>query len=122
MAMQRTLMVNDHAIRYQVIGEGSPVMLVHGFGEDQSVWENQVPVLQRHFRVILPDLPGSGESALTDDVSMEGMAKVLKAILDELAIESCIMVGHSMGGYVTLAFADLYHGSLRALGLFHSSS
>jgi pimeloyl-ACP methyl ester carboxylesterase len=122
MAMQRTLMVNDHAIRYQVIGEGSAVMLVHGFGEDHSVWENQVPVLQRHFRVILPDLPGSGESALTDDVSMEGMAKVLKAILDELAIESCIMVGHSMGGYVTLAFADLYPGFLQALGLFHSSA
>ena len=97
-------------------------MLVHGFGEDSRVWENQEAVLQQHFKLIIPDLPGSGKSALTEDVSMEGMARVLKEILDDLAIGSCIMIGHSMGGYITLAFAEKYPASLIAFGLFHSSA
>jgi pimeloyl-ACP methyl ester carboxylesterase len=122
MAMQRTLMVKDHAISYRVLGKGTPVMLVHGFGEDSRVWEKQEAVLQQHFKLIIPDLPGSGKSALTEDVSMEGMARVLKEILDDLAIRSCIMVGHSMGGYITLAFAEMYPVSLIAFGLFHSSA
>ncbi len=122
MAMQRTLMMNDHAISYRVLGKGTPVVLVHGFGEDSRVWENQEAVLQQHFKLIIPDLPGSGKSALTEDVSMEGMARVLKEILDDLAIRTCIMVGHSMGGYITLAFAEKYPASLIAFGLFHSSA
>ena len=122
MAMQRTLMVDDHAISYRVIGEGSPVMLVHGFGEDSRVWEKQEAVLEKHFRLILPDLPGSGESEMTEDVSMEAMARVLKQILDQLEIDTCIVVGHSMGGYIALAFAELFPGSLSALGLFHSTA
>lgn len=120
--MQRTLMVNDHAISYRILGKGNPVMLVHGFGEDSRVWEKQETVLQQHFQLIIPDLPGSGKSDLTEDVSMEGMARVLKGILDDQGIGSCIMIGHSMGGYITLAFAEMYPSSLAAFGLFHSSA
>jgi pimeloyl-ACP methyl ester carboxylesterase len=122
MAMQRTLMVNDHAIGYRVVGNGSPVMLVHGFGEDGRVWENQEEVLQKNFQLIIPDLPGSGQSAATEDLSMEGMARVLKLVLDDAGIESCIMIGHSMGGYITLAFAEFFPKMLKAFGLFHSTA
>lgn len=122
MAMQRNLVVNDHTISYRVTGEGYPVLLVHGFGEDGRVWEKPEAVLRSSFKLIIPDLPGSGQSELTEDVSMEGMAEVLKKILDELRIDTCIMIGHSMGGYVTLAFAEKYPTSLEAFGLFHSSS
>ncbi len=122
MAMQRTLVVDDHTISYRVTGEGYPGMLVHGFGEDGRVWENQEMVLKQSFRLIIPDLPGSGQSEATKQVSMEAMASVLKKILEELGIDTCIMIGHSMGGYITLAFAEKYPESLKAFGLFHSSS
>lgn len=122
MAMQRTLMAEDHAISYRVSGNGYPVMLVHGFGEDGRVWEKQEAVLEKNFRLIIPDLPGSGQSDAIQDLSMEGMARVLKLILDELAIDTCIMIGHSMGGYITLAFAGLFPKRLQAIGLFHSTA
>jgi pimeloyl-ACP methyl ester carboxylesterase len=80
------------------------VMLVHGFAEDHSVWDEQVKHLEKNCKLIVPDLPGSGKTELTDG-SMEGMADHLKRILDDQSISSCIMIGHSMGGYVTLAFA-----------------
>jgi Predicted hydrolases or acyltransferases (alpha/beta hydrolase superfamily) len=120
--MQRTLMVNNQSISYQVSGSGSAVMLLHGFGEDSRVWEGVAPVLEKNFRLIIPDLPGSGQSGLTDDVSMEGMAHVMRQVLDDAGVDTCAMVGHSMGGYVTLAFAELYPQRLKAFGLFHSSA
>jgi len=120
--MQRTITVSNQHIYYRVSGTGDPVVLVHGFGEDGSVWENQVTALQGAYQVIVPDLPGSGASGLTNDVSMEGMAGVLKAILDDMGIQQCVMIGHSMGGYVTLAFAEKYPGVLQAFGLFHSTA
>jgi pimeloyl-ACP methyl ester carboxylesterase len=120
--MTNTLLINDHPVYYDVIGKGNPVMLVHGFGEDSTIWENQVEVLKNNWQLIIPDLPGSGRSALTEDVSMEGMADILKRILDELQVSACIMIGHSMGGYITLAFADKYPGMLKAFGLFHSTA
>ena len=97
------------------------VMLVHGFGEDRRVWDGQIKHLESICSLIVPDLPGTGKSKLTD-ASMEGMADYLKNILDEQSISSCIMIGHSMGGYVTLAFAEKYPEMLAGFGLFHSSA
>src|SRR5215210_649891 len=98
-----------------------PVILVHGFGEDHSVWDQQARHLEKNCRLIVPDLPGSGKAKL-GDVSMEGMADHLKNILEEQSVSSCIMIGHSMGGYVTLAFAEKYPEMLAGFGLFHSSA
>ncbi|HKP32750.1 MAG TPA: alpha/beta hydrolase [Chitinophagaceae bacterium] len=98
-----------------------PVILVHGFGEDRRVWDQQVKHLEKNYKLIVPDLPGSGNEKLAD-VSMESMANYLKNILDEQSISSCIMIGHSMGGYVTLAFAEKYPELLSGFGLFHSSA
>jgi pimeloyl-ACP methyl ester carboxylesterase len=122
MTTAKTLLVNGFPIVYDVIGEGSPVMLVHGFGEDHTIWQNQVEVLGKHYQVIVPDLPGSGRSAFTGNVSMEAMADVLKIILDELQAPDCIMIGHSMGGYIVLAFAEKYPQMLKSFGLFHSTA
>ena len=108
-------------LHYEVIGEGPTLMLVHGFGEDSSVWRFQREAFPG-FRVILPDLPGSGASELIDDMSMEGLADSLLAILDQEKIDQCIMIGHSMGGYVALAFAEKYENRLKGLGLFHSTA
>ncbi|MEO7524453.1 MAG: alpha/beta hydrolase [Ferruginibacter sp.] len=112
------------SLHYTVNGTGSPVVLLHGFGEDSSVWHFQVTALQNDYMVIVPDLPGSGKSSFLDSESirMEDYADCIKRILDEEVIEKCIMIGHSMGGYITLAFADKYTLSLTAFGLFHSSA
>lgn len=107
---------------YRVIGSGKPVMLVHGFGEDGEIWNNQVQFLKEKVKLIIPDLPGSGQSEMIEDMSMEGMAEVLHSIIHEEKIERCTVIGHSMGGYILLALAEKYWNHLDAFGLFHSSA
>lgn len=120
--MQKNLSFQNKKIQYRVLGEGAPVMLVHGFGEDQQVWDHQVETLSKRFQLILPDLPGSGGSELNDDVSMENLAEALHAVLQQENIETVTMLGHSMGGYVTLAFAEKYPQMLHAFALVHSTA
>lgn len=120
--MQKNLSFQNKTLRYRVLGQGQPVMLVHGFGEDHRVWDAQTVELEKRFMLILPDLPGSGTSELTDDVSMENLAESLHAILEAEKLDSVAMLGHSMGGYVTLAFAEKYPDMLKAFGLVHSTA
>lgn len=97
-------------------------MLLHGFGEDGNIWKNQFEALAG-YRLVIPDLPGSGRSESVDDMSMEGLAAVMKELAEEvLGEEKFILVGHSMGGYIALAFAEKYPQMLSGFGLFHSSA
>jgi pimeloyl-ACP methyl ester carboxylesterase len=115
-AAPRTLFFRD-------IGAGNPILLLHGFAEDSTVWDNQAVALSNTCRLILPDLPGSGRSAaLTTPISIENLASDIKGLLDRLEIDRCTLIGHSMGGYIALAFAALYPERLNALGLFHSTA
>jgi pimeloyl-ACP methyl ester carboxylesterase len=107
---------------YRVVGLGKPVMLVHGFGEDGTIWDYQVDFLKPDYQLIIPDLPGSGKSPGMDDSSMEQMAEMLLRILDEEQIDQCVLLGHSMGGYITLAFAEKFSARLNAFGLIHSTA
>jgi pimeloyl-ACP methyl ester carboxylesterase len=109
-------------IAYRIIGKGYPVVLVHGFGEDGQVWNKQIDELKDQFQFIVPDLPGTNQSELIADMSIAGMAETIKAVLQEEKISNCIVIGHSMGGYITLAFAEKYPQLLKAFGLFSSSS
>lgn len=118
----KEIQIEGKKIFYCVTGSGKPVMLVHGFGEDRTVWKHQKDYLNNKFKLIIPDLPGSGLSEITDDMSMEGMAEVLHSIIHEENIDKCVMIGHSMGGYITLAFAEMYWNHLSAFGLFHSTA
>lgn len=122
MLVEKKLSYNNHSIFYQVIGKGKPVMLVHGFGETSNVWKNQVEFFKDKVHLIIPDVPGSGKSEAIDDMSMEGMAEVVKAIMTTEKINSFTLIGHSMGGYISLAFAEKYFENLEALGLFHSTA
>lgn len=107
---------------YWAEGQGKPVILIHGFGEDHSVWEHQIAFLRMYNRVLVPDLPGTGESPLTEGLSIESMAEFVYAILVEEGISQITMIGHSMGGYVALAFAEKYPHLLEGLGLFSSTA
>jgi pimeloyl-ACP methyl ester carboxylesterase len=99
-----------------------PVILIHGFGEDSSVWDSLVEPLQSTFRFIIPDLPGSGQSEITGDMSMEGLADTVYKVMQQEKIKKCPVIGHSMGGYITLAFVEKYPESVSGFGLFHSTS
>jgi pimeloyl-ACP methyl ester carboxylesterase len=120
--MQKKLQFQNKSINYWIEGSGDPLMLVHGFAEDHRVWIYQQKFLQNNFQLILPDLPGSGQSELLDFTGMESMAEVLLAILNQESIDQCTMIGHSMGGYVTLAFAEKNEDRLNSFCMFHSSA
>lgn len=110
-------------IHYEVKGEGPDLVLLHGFTESTAIWSEFALQLSNEFRVIMVDLPGHGQSGMIDQVhSMELMADVVNAVLKHLKVESCVMVGHSMGGYVALAFTRKYPQMMKGVGLFHSTS
>ena len=131
MLIQKEMLIDGSKITYRISGEGKPVVLIHGFGEDGEVWNNQIEVLKDQYQLIIPDLPGSGQSEMVKDMSIEGLAESIKKILDIEIFNSLsagavskkiYMIGHSMGGYITLAYAEKYPEQLEGLGLFHSSA
>jgi pimeloyl-ACP methyl ester carboxylesterase len=117
----KELNYNGKKLIYRTKGRGPVVMLLHGFGEDGTIWKNQYDLFLNH-QLIIPDLPGSGGSEMIDDMSMEGLADAVKKIIDIEASGKISLIGHSMGGYITLAYAEKYPGGLAALGLFHSTA
>jgi len=119
--MQKEINYNGKKLAYRVEGSGPVALLVHGFGEAGFIWNKLLPHLT-NCCFIIPDLPGSVASQMLDEVSMESLAESLHAILKEEGVEQCVVIGHSMGGYITLAFADLFPQMLRGFGLFHSSA
>jgi pimeloyl-ACP methyl ester carboxylesterase len=125
MLMETKSILYKHTnISYKVIGQGNPVVLIHGFGEDSTVWKYQVDFLSTHFQLIIPDLPGSGLSPFIPNADIETYNEIIKEIIEkEISTNDLVtMIGHSMGGYVTLAFAEIYPERLNAFGLFHSSA
>lgn len=120
--MNKTLNYLNKKTFYRITGNGKPVVLIHGFGEDGNMWETQVAHLKENYKLIVPDLPGSGKSAMIEDMSMEGMAEIIHSIILAEKVEACPVIGHSMGGYITLALVEKYPELVSAFGLFHSSA
>lgn len=122
--MEKFFKYSSSDIAYNVIGEGQPVVLLHGFAEDKTIWDNQVNDLHKHCKLILPDLPGSGKSKMLqkENVSIEDYAAYIYALIKHEKIEKCVVLGHSMGGYITLAFAEAYPEILDGFGFIHSTA
>jgi pimeloyl-ACP methyl ester carboxylesterase len=121
--MEKWIAFEKGRISYSVQGEGPVVVLLHGFLEDKSIWDAFAKKLSSGYKVIAIDLPGFGQTSVFDKVhSMPFMANTVYSVLSDEGVDSCIMVGHSMGGYVTLAFADRYPEKLKGLVLFHSQA
>lgn len=127
----KSFLFQDKKIQYKVYlpsgqaaGEGKPVILLHGFGEDSKVWEPQISFLKEHFKLIVPDIPGSGQSEFVPNANIEIYAEIIKELCDrEFRFpHEGVLIGHSMGGYITLAFVEKYPQYLSAFGLFHSSA
>ncbi|MDP6908246.1 MAG: alpha/beta hydrolase [Flavobacteriales bacterium] len=110
-------------VTYSHQGVGETVVLLHGFLEERTMWETVTDQLRQNHTVIAVDLLGHGDSDCLGYVhGMEEQAEAVKQVLDEEQIESCILVGHSMGGYVALALARKYPVLIKSLALFHSTA
>ena len=120
----KSISYNNSLIHYKVAGKGQPVFLIHGFAEDSRIWDGFIPELENDFLLVIPDIPGSGQSALLEgnDIGIENYADVMNAIATQENISKAVFVGHSMGGYISLAFAKKYPEKINAVGLFHSSA
>jgi pimeloyl-ACP methyl ester carboxylesterase len=105
-------------LAYDVSGAGSPIVLLHGFPFNRTLWREQVDALRSRYRVITIDLRGHGETTATrEPATMEEMAADVAALLDELHITRAVVGGLSMGGYVALAFYRLFPARVGALVL-----
>jgi pimeloyl-ACP methyl ester carboxylesterase len=121
--MEKTVSHSGQPIRYESAGTGLPVMLVHGFTEDRTIWDPLVSAIPGKYRWLIPDLPGSGQSPYNKDLAgIPDLADALQAILQEERIEKMAIIGHSMGGYISLSFAEKFPEALLGLGLFHSTA
>ena len=109
-------------IFYSDEGQGDPIILLHGFLENSSMWDFIKPKLLKKHRVICMDLLGHGRTGSLGAVhSMEDMASVLEALMRQLELDKAILFGHSMGGYVALAFAELFPHYVKALALINTT-
>ncbi len=121
--MQKTILFKNGKVNFSDTGKGRTVVLLHGFLGSHKIWENTISNLSKSYRVIAIDLPGHGNTECFGYVhSMELMAKSVKAVMDNLRLKKYVIIGHSMGGYIGLAFVELFPDNLKGLCLFHSSA
>lgn len=127
--MKKDLITADVRLSYRIEGSGKPVMLLHGYAEDSEIWEAQIEYLKSQFQLIIPDLPGTADSQFLKDITsdekfsqLEYYAGLIRQIAMQENIEKFTLLGHSMGGYITLAFAEKCPGLLNGFGLIHSTA
>src|SRR5687767_4855682 len=110
--------VNDIELAYTRRGQGTPFVLLHGYPLDNHLWDDIAPLLEDTFDLIQPDLRGFGKfTTVESPYIMDDYASDIAGLLDQLGIQKAAIAGHSMGGYVALAFARLYPERVSGLGL-----
>ncbi len=121
--MQKSITFKNANISFSDVGKGTAVVLIHGFLENSTMWNKITPQLSKSNRVISIDLLGHGKSDCLGYVhSMELFAETIEAVLKHLRIKKCILIGHSLGGYVALAFAEKHPQKIKGLCLMNSTS
>ena len=104
-------------------GQGPALLFLHGFCETGEMWRHFADSLSTQYRVVCPDLPGFGNSPLSDSIqSLEEVAERLEHFLDDQHIQHPIVLGHSLGGYVALALLERMGNRIKAIGLLHSTA
>jgi 3-oxoadipate enol-lactonase len=102
-------------LAYDEAGSGTPLLLVHGWPLDRTMWAGQLGGLARHARVIAPDLRGAGDSTVSGPYTIDQYADDLVALLDSLGIASAVVCGLSMGGYIAFSMLRRHRDRIRAL-------
>ena len=120
--MEKRISFRECDLVYSDYGEGKCIVLLHGYLERGKIWQAFTEQMPAGFRFIVPDLPGHGDSGIWGRVhTMDELAAALRAILDAEGIPKIFLAGHSMGGYVCMAFADLFPERLAGYALVHST-
>ena len=119
----KNILFKNTNISYSDTGKGTTIVLLHGFLENKTMWNHYVDEFSKNYRVVTIDLLGHGKTEPRGYVhTMEDNADVVNEVLSHLKIEKAILIGHSMGGYVALAFAELYTEKVQGLVLLNSTS
>jgi pimeloyl-ACP methyl ester carboxylesterase len=119
--MEGTVKFKNANLHYRDEGDGNVLVLLHGYLESMDIWGSFKDELSRYYRVVTIDLPGHGESdTVCETHTMEVMADAVEIILNHLDIGRAVITGHSMGGYVTQAFAEIFPEKTAGFCLFHS--
>lgn len=122
LTMEKVL-CDGNTICYREQGQGEPLVLLHGFCGSSEYWDQVVPLLSDHYRCIVPDLRGHGSSdAPLGAYTIEQMADDVLHLLDSLELSKVTLLGHSLGGYITLSFVQRYSSRLNGFGLIHSTA
>jgi pimeloyl-ACP methyl ester carboxylesterase len=121
--MIRTINYKNKSISYTIKGSGPSLVFLHGYLEYKEVWSNFVKDFEQDYQVLCIDLPGHGKSESIGAIhTMKEMAQLVKLILDRNGIKQSVLIGHSMGGYISLSFLDFFPNLLVGTILFSSSA
>lgn len=112
----------SYKMYYSKAGSGPALVLLHGFPDSGAIWQHMVPQLSATYTVLVPDLPGSGNSPLHQPMLLPEMATEIAQMLHSEGFAGAVVAGHSMGGYTALAFAAQYQHMVRGLSLIHSTA
>lgn len=119
----KKIKLNGIELAYERRGKGMPLVLIHGYPLDHSIWNETISQLENDFDLILPDVRGFGESSTVDaPYILFDIANDLAALLDSLGVERTTLAGHSMGGYIALAFAKAFPERVTGLALVSSQT
>ncbi len=120
--MKNFIIYKNTKIHFTSKGKGRVVVLLHGFLEDISMWKDIIPVLSKRYRIIAIDLLGHGKTDCIGYVhTMEDHAKMVRVVLQHLRLRKYFLIGHSMGGYIALAYAKMYPKTIKGLCLQNST-
>jgi pimeloyl-ACP methyl ester carboxylesterase len=120
--MKKEIDFKGAEVVYTDAGKGDLLFFLHGYLETKEIWEDFTPHFQNNYRIITLDIPGHGESKHWGaEETMDDIASLIHFIIDKENIDRIFLIGHSMGGYVVMAFADLYRERLLGYCLFHST-
>jgi pimeloyl-ACP methyl ester carboxylesterase len=121
--IEKSVQIGPHKMVYLETGKGETILLIHGFGGDKDNWTRFAKHLYKDYRVIIPDMPGFGESSRieTEDYSVQKQAERLSLFVKELGLENFHMAGNSLGGWITCWYALNNQSKVKSITLFNSA-
>jgi len=121
--MQKSHNTDTGSISYSIYGKGESVVFLHGFLGNKGIWKPFVNYFKSKSQVIAIDLPGHGNTSIVkEEMTMDFSALLLKEVLEKEGVSTFHIVGHSMGGYVGLAYAKLFPKQIKSITLFNSTA